>query len=90
MVAAPSVKSLRQLRNDFSRRAYAGSVGIAGVQEALSGMAYYQCAAAWVVTTGTFTPNAVELAEKSSVKLIGRAELGKMIVHMMEQNRNAP
>ncbi len=51
---------------------YAGSVSIAGVQEALSGMAYYHCEAAWVVTTGTFTPNAVELAEKSSVRLIGR------------------
>ena len=64
---------------------YAGSVGVAAVQEALSGMAYYQCGAAWVVTTGTFTPNAGELAEKSGVRLIGRAELGKMIARMAEQ-----
>lgn len=64
---------------------YAGSVGVAAVQEALSGMAYYQCSAAWVVTTGTFTPNAVELAEKSNVRLIGRAELGKMIARLAEQ-----
>ena len=60
---------------------YAGSVGVAAVQEALSGLAYYQCNVAWVVTTGTFTPNAIELAEKSSVRLIGRVELGKMIAH---------
>lgn len=65
---------------------YAGSVGVAAVQEALSGMAYYQCSAAWVVTTGTFTPNAVELAEKSNVRLIGRAELGMMIARMAETN----
>ena len=64
---------------------YVGSVGVAAVQEALSGMAYYRCSASWVVTTGTFTPNAVELAEKSIVRLIGRAELGKMIARLAEQ-----
>ncbi|MDP2834788.1 MAG: restriction endonuclease [Pseudomonadota bacterium] len=68
---------------------YAGSVGIAGVQEALSGMAYYKCNTAWVVTTGTFTPNAVELAKKSSVRLIGRADLGMMIAHRAETNGGA-
>jgi len=68
---------------------YTGTVGIAAVQEALSGMAYYQCTAAWVVTTGTFTPNAVELAEKSNVRLVGRAELGKIIVRMAETNGGA-
>ena len=58
---------------------YAGSVGIAAVQEALSGQAYYRCDTAWVVTTGSFTPNAVELAKKSGVKLIERGELGVLI-----------
>ena len=58
---------------------YAGSVGVSAVQEALSGQAYYQCDIAWVVTTGTFTNNALELAKKSGVKLIGRSDIGKLM-----------
>lgn len=58
---------------------YAGTVGISAVQEAISGMAYYGCTEAWVVTTGTFTPNAVGLAAKSSVKLVNRSDLAKTI-----------
>jgi len=68
---------------------YAGSVGVAAVQEALSGLAYYQCNAAWVVTTGTFTPNAIELAKKSNVRLYGRDELARVIAGMSEINRDA-
>jgi HJR/Mrr/RecB family endonuclease len=60
-------------------KCYTGSVGVSAVQEALAGMAYYQCQAAWVVTTGNFTTNAVELATKSMVQLLDSAELGKLI-----------
>jgi len=58
---------------------YQGSVGVQAVQEALSGQAYYRCDAAWVVTTGSFTPNARQLAVKAGVKMMGRTELGKLI-----------
>lgn len=58
---------------------YVGSVGVAAVQEALSGQAYYRCDTAWVVTTGAFTTNAVELAKKSGVKLIGRSDIGNLM-----------
>ena len=58
---------------------YVGSVGVSAVQEALSGQAYYQCETAWVVTTGTFTNNALELAKKSGVKLIGRSDIGRLM-----------
>jgi HJR/Mrr/RecB family endonuclease len=58
---------------------YMGSVGVSAVQEALSGQAYYQCDAAWVVTTGTFTPNALELAKKSGVKMVGRSDIGNLM-----------
>lgn len=58
---------------------YTGSVGVGAVQEALSGMAYYNCQAAWVITTGAFTANALELAEKSGVKMIGRSEIGNLM-----------
>lgn len=58
---------------------YVGSVGIQAVQEALSGQAYYQCHTAWVITTGAFTPNAMELAKKSGVVMIGRNDLGTLM-----------
>jgi HJR/Mrr/RecB family endonuclease len=58
---------------------YVGSVGVAAVQEALSGMVYYQCHTAWVIATGAFTQNALELAEKSGVKMIGRSEIGNLM-----------
>ncbi|WP_231879518.1 restriction endonuclease [Methylomonas koyamae] len=66
-------------------KCYTGSVGVSAVQEALAGMAYYQCHAAWVVTTGNFTTNAVELAYKSNVQLVGSTELGKLIKQLENQ-----
>jgi HJR/Mrr/RecB family endonuclease len=69
-------------------KCYSGSVGVSAVQEALSGMMYYQCHSAWVVTTGNFTANALELAQKSKVRLIGRNELGMLIVEMQTQTTN--
>jgi restriction system protein len=50
------------------------------VQEALSGMAYYQCQSAWVVTTGNYTNNAIELAKQSKVRLIDSTDIGKLIL----------
>lgn len=67
---------------------YVGSVGVAAVQEALSGMAYYQCQAAWVITTGAFTPNALELAQKSGVKMIGRSEIGNLMAQHKAKAEN--
>ena len=67
---------------------YAGSVGVAAVQEALSGQAYYQCHAAWVVTTGAFTVNALELAKKSGVKMIGRSDIGNLMAQHTAKNEN--
>ena len=66
-------------------KCYTGSVGVTAVQEALSGMAYYRCHSAWVVTTGNYTANAVELARQSKVQLLGSNELGKLILQMQKQ-----
>jgi restriction endonuclease Mrr len=68
---------------------YVGSVGVAAVQEALSGQAYYQCETAWVVTTGAFTTNALELAKKSGVKLIGRSDIGNLMAQHAAKTENA-
>ena len=67
---------------------YVGSVGVAAVQEALSGQAYYQCHTAWVIATGAFTPNALELAEKSGVKMIGRSEIGNLMAQHKAKTNN--
>ena len=66
-------------------KCYTGSVGVSAVQEALSGMVYYGCQSAWVVTTGNLTPNAIELANKSNVRLIDSTELGKLIIQLEDQ-----
>ena len=71
-----------QQRIAVQAKCYTGSVGVSAVQEALSGMAYYRCHSAWVVTTGNYTVNAVELATQSKVRLFGRNELGKLILQM--------
>ena len=70
-------------------KCYSGSVGVSAVQEALSGMAYYSCHSAWVVTTGNYTNNAVELATKSNVRLIDSHELGKLVLQMQGKLKNA-
>lgn len=67
---------------------YIGSVGVTAVQEALAGKAYYHCTDAWVVTTGNFTANALELANRSSVRLVTRSELGKLMVDIGGSNGN--
>jgi len=67
---------------------YIGSVGVSAVQEALSGQAYYQCQTSWVITTGTFTANALELAKKSGVRMIGRSEVGSLMAQHQAGNRD--
>ena len=67
---------------------YAGSVGVQAVQEALSGQAYYQCHTAWVISTGAFTANALELAQKSGVKMIGRSEIGNLMAQHTVKVKN--
>ena len=67
---------------------YTGSVGVQAVQEALSGKAYYQCHTAWVITTGAFTTNALELARKSGVKMIGRSDIGNLMAQHTEKTKN--
>lgn len=75
-------------RTAVQAKCYTGSVGVAAVQEALSGMAYYNCHSAWVVTTGNYTANAVELARQSKVQLLGSDELGKLILQMQNPTAN--
>lgn len=67
------------IRIAVQAKRYVGSVGVQAVQEALSGMAYYKCNAAWVITTGTYTKNAILLAKQSDVKLLKSIDIGKLM-----------
>ena len=67
---------------------YVGSVGVQAVQEALSGQAYYGCSSAWVVTTGSYTSNAMELAKKSGVRMIGRSDRGKLMAKLSRDSHD--
>ena len=58
---------------------YSGSVGNTAVQEAISAKNFYGCDEAMVVTNSYFTKSAIELANATSVRLIGRADLQKYL-----------
>jgi len=49
---------------------YRGSVGNRAVQEVTGSVRYYRADEAWVITSGTFTVSARELAQANNVKLI--------------------
>lgn len=57
---------------------YKGNVGVAAVQQALSGTAYYSANQAAVVTNSYFTRQAEELAKKTKVDLIDSTDLRAM------------
>ncbi|MBS3118495.1 restriction endonuclease [Candidatus Woesearchaeota archaeon] len=58
---------------------YVGSVGNKAVQEVVASMKFYDCDKAMVITTGTFTKSAFELASKNGVQLIDKKGLDDLI-----------
>lgn len=56
---------------------YNTAVGIKAVQEIVSGMNYYDCDNAMVVTNSKFTTSAVQLAKKCNVQLWDREKIKK-------------
>lgn len=60
----------------------AEKVGIKAVQEAFSGAQFYDCMIAVVMTNGTFTTAAIEMARKTKVKLWD----GNKLVEMEREN----
>lgn len=61
---------------------YSKSVGIKAIQEVHSSRTMYGASSAWVVTNNFFTKSAIDLADKSNVKLIDRNELIDYITEM--------
>jgi restriction endonuclease Mrr len=63
---------------------WTGPVGNATVQATFAGMAYYEAAEGWIITTGTFTKSAQELATRISVRLIDGKELADWLEGLRE------
>ncbi len=63
---------------------YVGVVGNDAVQQAHAGKSYYGCSQAIVVTTGTFTPSARALAEKTGVQLVDGKTYSDMLRSLRE------
>jgi restriction system protein len=61
---------------------YSKPVGVRAVQEVIAAKVYYDCNAATVISNNNYTKNAIRMANKTSVELIGRNELMKMIIEM--------
>ena len=64
---------------------YTGPVGNAAVQAAFTGMFHYKAKEAWVITTGSFTPGAKQLAKSAGVRLIDRNELEDWLSDLREE-----
>ncbi|WP_404427034.1 restriction endonuclease [Ureibacillus chungkukjangi] len=58
---------------------YSSKITNSAIQEVFSGMHYYNCHEAYVITNSYFTVNAISLANKHKVKLINRDGLFDMI-----------
>lgn len=59
-------------------------VGVKAVQEAVAAKGYYGCDAAIVISNSDFTSQAVELAKKNGVALVGRKQLLDEFVALAE------
>jgi hypothetical protein len=68
------------MRTIIQAKRYSGSVGNSAVQQVVAAMKHYNCKQAIVITTGTFTKGAVDLAKSNDVELWDRQVLtDKMI-----------
>jgi HJR/Mrr/RecB family endonuclease len=65
---------------------YTGSVGNEAVQEAVAARNHYDCNKAAVVTTGSFTKGAIELAKTNNVELISREAVQKMLLDYLHES----
>jgi restriction endonuclease Mrr len=64
---------------------YTAPVGNKAVQEVVAGMWHYKAKEAWVITTGSFTKGAVELAKSNRVRLIDGRQLEDWLDDLREE-----
>jgi HJR/Mrr/RecB family endonuclease len=63
---------------------WTGPVGNAAVQATFAGIAHYEAAEGWIITTGTFTKSARALARSTRVRLIDGKELADWLEGLRE------
>lgn len=73
------IKNNRRIAVQVKRYSQDSRVGNRAIQEVYTGMQYYDCSEAYVITTTEFTNQAVTLASKVGVKLIGRKKLQLLV-----------
>ncbi|SEO08858.1 Restriction endonuclease [Terribacillus saccharophilus] len=61
---------------------YSKPVGVRAVQEVIAAKVYYDCNTATVISNSTYTKNAIKMASKTGVELVGRNDLMSMIIEM--------
>jgi hypothetical protein len=54
---------------------FKGTVGNSAVQQAFAAMHYYHCSDGWVVTSSTFTQDAIDLAHRTGIQLVAGPQL---------------
>lgn len=72
-------KDQRRIAVQCKRYKQSNRVGNTAIQEVVTGKIFYDCTEAWVITTSTYTPHAIQLANKVGVKLIDRNSLIKLL-----------
>ncbi|WP_208324073.1 restriction endonuclease [Paenisporosarcina antarctica] len=73
------IKHNRRIAVQVKRYSQDSKLGNKAIQEVYTGMPYYDCTEAYVITTTEFTNQAVTLASKVGVKLIGRNKLQLLV-----------
>ncbi|CAA9305005.1 MAG: hypothetical protein AVDCRST_MAG93-4860 [uncultured Chloroflexia bacterium] len=63
---------------------YTGAVGNSAIQQTFAGMAHYHAEEGWVITTGTFTKSARQIARSTRVRLIDGKELADWLVDLKD------
>lgn len=58
---------------------YTGAIGVEAIQQAHTGMAHYRCQRSLVITSSTFTRQAIILAQSSRCILVDRGMLADML-----------
>ena len=67
---ADIIVNLGSRRAAIQAKQYSNTVGNDAVQQVLAAMQFYRCTDGWVVTTSTFSRDAVDLAARTGIQLI--------------------
>jgi restriction system protein len=69
---------------------YTGRVGEYAVKQVVTGLKYYHCTRAMVITNSNYTSRAEKLAESNGCVLVDRAKLARLISHATSAQRRDP